>query len=125
MKNGGLHCQFQVTNQFLYMSKHQFYNLEMKNLSLLTRGPVANPILRPELSIFEKESNRTTLPSVSIERKLLGLFYGMKYCALISIHKIFRNPLVYMLKMEVVVWIVLKNKKIILLCNCVDPFLSF
>lgn len=37
-------------------------------------GPVMKPNLRPELTIFEKESSLITLLSESIDRKLLRLF---------------------------------------------------
>ncbi len=34
-------------------------------------GPVIKPILKPELRIFEKESNLSTLPSTSADKKLV------------------------------------------------------
>ena len=41
-------------------------------LSMSGLGPVANPTRIPELRILEKESKRSTRPSVSMERKLEG-----------------------------------------------------
>ena len=87
--------------------------------SMSALGPVTKPRRMPELSTLERESNRRTLPSTSIERKLgMRSYFWRKRFSIAKFLLVLH--LNYLGKLEEIVGIVLENDQIKIPSNLVN-----